>query len=239
MPYYDRYEHFDLVHPLPKYVERDIYDIPFIENDDIDLELLNNGVFLTGIQNISLKDKYADHKIIHCYKENTVLNKFYDHPLRYLDKIGRYYAICSPDYSAHNTMDWHGLYDAVYRNRYCGALWQSHGNKVITTVQWVDSKTYDLFFSGFRSGGIVSISTLGVNNDKCINQFLDGYNELRRRKNPKLIICVGDPIEGMDLTDVIFFPYEETFGNMIGKEGQYQTRLFNYKMEVCNEFTRD
>ena len=238
MPKYNRYDRFDLIHPLPRYIKRDIFDIPFVEKQDIDLDLLNNGIYLTGIQNISNKDKYSKHKIIHCYKENNVLNKLYDHPLKYIDKIGRYYAICTPDFSAHNSMDWHGLYDAVYKNRYCGALWQIQGMIVCPTIQWTNKKYYDLFFSGIRPNSMVSISTLGVNNEKCRKDFLDGYRELRKRFNPKLIICLGRPVEGMDISNIVFFPYEESFGNMISNNGYYQPSLFNYKMEVQNEFKR-
>ena len=55
--------------PLPDYIHRDIFDIPFIEADDIDISGLNNSQWLINMKNANASDKHADRKIVHsfCY----------------------------------------------------------------------------------------------------------------------------------------------------------------------------
>ena len=46
MPVYKNLDYVRIVHPLPQYVERDIYGIPFVEADSIDISDMNNGKWL-------------------------------------------------------------------------------------------------------------------------------------------------------------------------------------------------
>ena len=67
--------------PLPDYVQRDVFDIPYIENDTIDLSGLNNSQWLINMKNASPSDKYADKKIVHSFCYDDVLNRAYNNPV--------------------------------------------------------------------------------------------------------------------------------------------------------------
>ena len=51
MPFYNNKNYIKLMRPLPSYVARDIYDIPFIEAQEIDTSGLNNEKWLVNMKN--------------------------------------------------------------------------------------------------------------------------------------------------------------------------------------------
>lgn len=63
MPFYTCKEYIQIMRPLPSYVERDIYDIPFIESQPIDLSALNNEKWLINMKNAKPDDIHADKKL--------------------------------------------------------------------------------------------------------------------------------------------------------------------------------
>ncbi|MBQ2359151.1 MAG: hypothetical protein II395_10465 [Ruminococcus sp.] len=69
MPIYKNKDYIRIMRPLPDYIHRDIFDIPFIEADDIDISGLNNSQWLINMKNANASDKHADRKIVHsfCY----------------------------------------------------------------------------------------------------------------------------------------------------------------------------
>ena len=86
----------------------------------------------------------------------------------------------------------------TYRNRYCGAYWQSLGVKVIPTIGWSDERSFDFCFEGVEKGGIVAVGTVGVmNDDKAKKLFLQGYNEMMKRLEPKKVLIYGSKFEGL------------------------------------------
>ena len=85
--------------------------------------------------------------------------------------------------------------NSVYMNRWLGCIWQYAGIKVIPTFTWANEDTYDICFSGIEKGSIVAISTIGCIND--IESYLKGFNEMKKRLNPSLIIVKGKIIKGM------------------------------------------
>ena len=68
--------------------------------------------------------------------------------------------------------------------------------------------TYDVVFGGVEKGSIVVISTLGCQNNAEV--FLEGFNEMKKRIEPSLIIVYGDMIDGMT-GRFVHFKYNEAF----------------------------
>jgi hypothetical protein len=118
MPLYNNSYYIKLIRPLPNYVKRDIYDIPFIEAQEIDLSKLNNEKWLINMKNAKASDTNADKKIVHAFCYDDVLNKAYNKPIKFLHRVAKYYAIASFDFSMHNEMDFRQILGATYDNRY-------------------------------------------------------------------------------------------------------------------------
>lgn len=234
MPVYNNTEYIRLMHPLPKFVKRDIYGIPVIEPDDIDIQYLNNGKWLVNYFHANASGKNQANKIVHGFAMDARIKKPYTEFYSFLSRISGYYAICTPDYSMDDKMDFHGIFDAVYRNRWVGAFAQCHGKRVIATVGWVGKEYYDITFAGLRNGGTFIISTLGTRKAKPYDEFISGYTELRNRFPSSKIICVGTAWENMD-SDVCLIPFDESFGSWDKKNTIWQPKLFNWDMSVATE----
>ena len=213
MTIYDYSEYIKVMRPIPGGWKRDIFGIPVIKKINIDLALLKTKIQLVSLSNISLGDKHAMDKIVQAFKYDFDLEKFYKDPLKWLPVLVRYYAVCTLDFSMHKGMELAQIISATFMNRWSGVFLQMNGYPyVIVTVGWVDAETYDICFAGIEDGTVLMISTLGVNNEECKKDFIDGYKEMRSRFPHSPIICVGDRLEDMD-DDVCYIKYENTFGH--------------------------
>ena len=84
----------------------------------------------------------------------------------------------------------------VFKNRWCGAYFQSKGLKVIPSLVWGEADTFWFSFDGVDEGSVVAVSTVGMRTEKLL--FMAGYKEMLRRIKPKAIICYGEPFEEME-----------------------------------------
>lgn len=234
MIYYVNRDYIKIARPLPSYVKRDIYDIPYIENDDIDISDINNGKWLIKPNNMSPKDKFASRKIVHSFCYDSDLYRYYNHPVKYLHRAARYYAITSFDFSISADWGFHEVYNATYNNRWIGAFAQSYGKRVIPTIGWTIPRYYDVTFAGLRNGSVFLISTLSVNNTLSMPLFLQGYHELRNRFPDSPLLCVGDKVQGMD-SDVCYIKYKDSFGSEDIRSGYWQPQLLNWDMSFSKE----
>ena len=236
MPKYNIKEYINLVRPIPQNWPVDKYGIPFVKRSEIDISNLNNGKWLINIENASSNDKNANIKIVHSFKFDDILERNYNHPFKFLEKICNYCAICTFDFSMHPEMKEAQIIEATFKNRWSGMWLQSNGiNNVIVTVGWVDENTYDICFSGIEDGTILMISTIGSCNNESRKLFLKGYKEMRNRFPNSKIICVGNKIDGMD-DDICFVEYKESFGNKDKYSEYWQPKIFNWQnLEINND----
>ena len=229
MPCYSNDEYVSLMRPIPRYWKRDLFGIPTIKKSDIDITKLNNGLWLTAINNTSLEDKNKRYKIVHSFKFDFELKRYYERPYSYLKRVSSYYAVCTFDFSMHQGMEPAQIINATFMNRWSGVWLQMNGFKrVAVTVGWVDSDTFDICFAGIEDGTLLVISSLGVcKNKKSQSIFIKGYKEMRRRFPKSQVICVGNRVKGMD-DDVCFVSFQESFGNHDKYYEYWQPKLFNW-----------
>lgn len=93
---------------------------------------------------------------------------------------------------------------SAFKNRWCGAYWQSLGLRVIPTISWSDERSFDFCFEGIEEGSIVAISTHG--NHRAKEEFMLGYNKMLQKIKPCAIICYGKPFKEMK-GNLLVFPY--------------------------------
>ena len=128
-----------------------------------------------------------------------------------LERLSRYRAVLSPDFSMYLEMaPVMQLYN-VFRNRWCGAYWASKGIRVVPTVNWGDESTFDFCFDGIEKGSVVAVSTYmaSAHDNRCDQKewFMAGYNEMLRRIEPEKIICYHTPFPEMQ-GDIVYVDYE-------------------------------
>ena len=150
---------------------------------------------------------YDDYKFISAWRE----------PDKYLDRLKKFKAVVSPDFSLYTDFPRALQILSCYRRQWCGAFWQSQGIDVIPDVVWGDEKSFEYCFDGIPKGVTVAVSTVGVANDKQWNDkesdmFRAGYNEMLKRLEPTTILFYGTMIEGCE-GNIIRIPsyYEQKF----------------------------
>lgn len=181
------------------------YGMPLIRKCDIDdIELIGFNYARTTNE----KQKFL-HFFLDDYQFYRVWNE--------LEKNGEivkdFAGALSPDFSLYSDYPLSLQIYNTYRNRYCGAYWQSLGIKVIPTIGWSDESSFDFCFEGVEKGGIVAVGTVGVMNDeKAKKLFLQGYNEMMKRLEPKKILIYGSKFEGLSGDIIEIKPFYDKFG---------------------------
>ncbi len=182
------------------------FDFPIIKKQDIDVNKIN---FLSYV-NAKNNDTENKDKTIHFFTYDWKFDKVYKNPNEELEKLKQYYCLLSPDFSLFTNMPLALQIESVFKNRWCGAYWQSKGLKVIPTISWGDEKSFDFCFDGVEEGSIVAVCTYYREN--CEEEFMLGYNEMLKRIKPSFVLCYDEPFKSMKGNIKEFLPttYEWT-----------------------------
>ena len=130
------------------------YQMPIIENDNyIPKDLIGFNYAKTS----EIKDVG-----IHFYLDDYQFERIWNNPSEYIEILGEYKCILSPDFSLYMDMPLSMKIWNVYRSRLIGQYYQSCGIKVIPTISWAEESTFEFCFDGIPKGSIVSVSTIGV-----------------------------------------------------------------------------
>ncbi|NCB26310.1 MAG: DUF4417 domain-containing protein [Bacteroidia bacterium] len=166
------------------------------------------NIQLIACDHICIKAKAEDvSKGVHFFAEDYKLDRYYAHPKQYIQRLAQYAFVLTPDFSLYPEMPIAVQAFNVFRNRWCGAMWQEYGLLVVPTIGWDSSKSFDFCFDGVEEGTIVAISTLGALKRKQL--FMEGYTEMKRHIRPSNIICLGKAFPEIE-NDVICVDYKKT-----------------------------
>lgn len=182
------------------------YEFPIIKKQDINVDEIK---FLSFV-NAKKDDKENKDKTIHFFTYDWLFEKVYEKPEEQLEKLKQYKYLLSPDFSIFTNMPLALQIENIFKNRWCGAYWQSKGLKVIPTVSWGDEKSFHFCFDGIEEGSVVAVCTYYREN--CEEEFMLGYNEMIKRIKPSKVICYDEPFKAMTGDVVEFLPttYEWT-----------------------------
>lgn len=211
------YEKYKIIRPIIGECKYDAYEIPVmrkVSEETIDWESLK----VIGYQNASPKTSDKNTLVLMFNYDNKLLS-LWNNPLKKIGLFQGYAAVGSPDFSLSPSMNTNMIRQYVFMSRWLGVTWQNYNCTVLPTVMWALPDTYDICFSSIERGSSVIVSTIGcLENTK---DFLNGFNEMRRRIEPPLIIVYGDMIDGM-YGRFINFKYEDAFNK---KKKVHQLRL--------------
>ena len=197
---------YKVIRPIIGGCEYDDYGIPIIAKtatDKIDWNHLN----VRGFQNASAKT-FNSNTLLLMFNYDKRLLSLWNNPLKKVGLFQSYAAIATPDFSICPTMNINDIRHNIYMSRWLGKTWQNYGCTILPTVGWALPDTYDLCFGNIEPQSIIIVSTLGC--QKHADLFLLGFNEMKLRIKPPLIIVFGNMIEGMTGT-FINFQYKDSF----------------------------
>lgn len=200
------YEKYKVLRPIIGQHSLDSLQMPIIKKAKINSFDWNN-LNVTNLQNCNSISNRSNTLLL-CFNYDKKLLSLWNNPLKYVPIFQTYAAVATPDYSIYPNMHIYEITHNIYMSRWLGVTWQNYGCTIIPTVGWALPDTYDICFSGLEKNSIVIISTLGCHKEKEI--FLQGFNEMKKRIQPPLIIVYGDMIKGMS-GNFINFKYGDCF----------------------------
>ena len=182
------------------------WGIPLIKKSTVDITKIQ----LIGSDKIRIIDTTPNiMKTVHFFVDDIKLEKFYNNPEKYLYRLAQYTNVLTPDYSLYTGTPMALQISNTFKNRWCGAYWQEYSLSVIPTVSWSTEESFDFCFDGLEYETVVAISTLGGLRNKKL--FLRGYNEMKKRINPRQVLCFGKAFPEMG-DEVFVVDYLKTTG---------------------------
>ncbi len=211
------------------------FDIPEIPKSNFSDDTLEN-LLLIGFDKINT-DQSNYERMVHFFLYDYKFENIWKKPDEYVEKLKKYKAVLSPDFSMYIEMNKALQLYNTFRNRWCGAYLASKDIKVIPTVNWGDENTFEFCFDGIPKGSIVAVSTYMVrernNHADQKDFFMKGYEEMLRRIEPSKIICYSEPFPEMQ-GDIIYVDYELSGWKYLNKES-LDLPLHNKKGIIVNK----
>lgn len=134
---------------------------------------------------------------VHFYENDDQIERFWNNPWDYLDRLGRYAGIVATDYSTGP-----GIPDPVrrynvYRNQLTGAWMQSLGHHALCNVR-CPAYGHDYFLAGAPRESLICIGEVGcVKNRYDRNRFEGGLIRAVDELRPTGIVVVGEDSYGV------------------------------------------
>lgn len=184
-----------------------IPEIPKAHFDDDEFQNLR----LIGYDRTKPDDERHLDRMVHFFLYDYKFERVWKRLDQDVEKLKRYRAILSPDFSMYLEMSPVIQPYNVFRNRWCGVYFSSKGIRVVPTVSWGGESTFDFCFDGIPRGSTVAVSTYMAsahgNHAAQKEFFLKGYREMLRRIEPERIICYNEPFPEME-GNIVFIDYE-------------------------------
>ena len=187
-------------------------DIPIIhDSESITAERLRSITWIPCSSARKNDSRSCDRIGVHHFVGDEHIPNIHENPERTLEKYSQYSILITPDNSTYREMPRPIQICAVFRSRWVGAFWQSHGLTAIPSVTWSGPESFTFCFDGLEPFSVVAVSTVGCKRGhEAETFFMRGYNVLLERIHPRLVLCVGTPFIGMApaTTSLIVYPYE-------------------------------
>ncbi len=179
------------------------YGMPLIKKQNIDLDKIE----LLSFKKTKMNDIENQNKTIHFFSYDWLFDTVYTNAEKALEKLDQYYALITPEFSTYKDMPLARQIDSVFKNRWCGAFWQSQGMLVIPTVSWGSIPCMEFCFDGIEKGSVVAVSTYTREDNKA--GFMLGYNKMLEIVEPSAVICYGTPFPEMKGNIKAIDPYNK------------------------------
>ena len=172
-----------------------------------------DDLLLISFDKTHLEDHNHLDRMVHFFLYDYRFERVWKNPDNDIEKLSRYRAVLSPDFSMYLEMAPVMQIYNVFRNRWCGAYWASKGIRVIPSVNWGDETTFDFCFEGIEKGSTVAVSTYMASESEHHKDqkewFMAGYNEMLRQIEPERIICYNTPFPEME-GNIVYVDYDRS-----------------------------
>lgn len=176
------------------------YDIPPLQPIHVD-EITSISEWI-GF-NYVLSDKEPEGKAVHFFLDDYQFQRLWNSPEKYIEKLSRYEAVLTPDFSPYADMPMATQIFNHYRKHWVGALMQEYGIKVIPTIRASrDERSFEWYLDGEPSGGVVAISSMWTADKEAKEYFLREFNTMIEQLKPEKVYIYGNEVEGLKFKNI-------------------------------------
>ena len=126
------------------------------------------------------------------YEWDWKFERMWQQPKRQAKWLSNFAGAISPQFSCYYNVPLAVTLKSIYKNRWCGAYWESLGIPVIPDVSWSDARSFDFCFDGLPHNSIISIGSMGNHADsESRDMWLRGFDKACDVLTPKLILIYG------------------------------------------------
>lgn len=148
--------------------------------------------------NYVLSEKNPENKAVHFFLNDYQFERIWNNPNQYIDKLSKFAAVATPDFSPYCDMPFCLQLYNHYRKHWVGAWMQEHGITVIPTIRAsTDHRSFGFYLDGEPHGGAVLISSMWTKTDEQKKTFLEEFNTMYDTLNPSNIFLYGKQIDGL------------------------------------------
>lgn len=173
------------------------YGVPALEPECIEPEQFISFNYAKSCRN-------PEEKGVHFFLHDYQFNRLWDMPERYMLMLSRFACVFTPDYSLYTDMPKAMQIYHHYKKQWMGAYWQANGLTVVPTVSWSDKESYSWCFDGIPQNAAVAVSSVGcMQKRENVKLFMNGYQEMINKLNPKQILFYGTVPEEIGTSSII------------------------------------
>ena len=207
------------------------YDFPIIKKQNIDVEKIKLLSFLDAKPG----DEKNSDKTLHFFTYDWKFEKVYEKADDELEKLKQYYCLLSPDFSIFTNMPLALQIESVFKNRWCGAFWQSRGLNVIPTVSWGDERSFDFCFDGIEEGSVVFVCTYYSENDE-LSCYDEPFEAMKSNRNVRSFLpATYEWVKDLPPSEQSRFYFEKRNRNVVGLNPR-DFKYIDYKDPYAHDF---
>lgn len=168
--------------------------------------------------NYMLSEPEPETKGLHFFVDDYQFERVWNNPQKYLEKLRRFRAVLSPDFSPYGDMPFAMQLWNHYRKHWLAAYWQNNGITVIPTIRAsTDPRSEKFYLDGEPENGIVAISSMWAHEDDPGSEEL--FDDIVERLRPVKVFIYGE-IFGWASKHKIPLERIETFSKKRFKKGE-------------------
>ena len=168
---------------------------------------------------------------VHFYEPDYIIECFGNNPHRYLQRLKKFKAIITPDFSLFRDMLLVVQRHQTYLNRAFGFWLQKNGVPIIPNVRYGDERTYSFCFAGILQNSVISIGTHGsIKLKDDINYHIKGISETIKQLRPKAILIYGAIVKDikyiLESNNIAYQVYESYISTVFNRKSIQTYPLF-------------
>lgn len=149
--------------------------------------------------NYVMSDDSPEGKAVHFFVDDYQFIRLWNNPEKYMEKLVKYEAVLTPDFSPYADMPMATQIFNHYRKHWVGALMQQYGVKVIPTIRASrDERSFEWYLDGEPRKGVVCISSMWTSDQEAKDYFMKEYSTMVELLKPEKIYIYGNEVAGLE-----------------------------------------